>query len=217
MADTLPPRLRDEVARNLRPVRPLAPPGRRAAVLAPLAGLLLAAVPLAWGLRDDAPAVGMLPLWAGSAIQVGLAFALVATALAESVPGRLHSPWRLASRAALGGGFMIVLTGVTFLLSPTHVPGLRDAAYFRICLTRSFGLGLAPLALAVLLLRRGLAARPVVAGALAGLGAGLLADAAWRLFCEVSDPAHVLAAHAGAVVLLGVAGALTGLLFRAKS
>jgi len=216
VAEALPPPLRDEVARSLRPVRPLAPPGRRAAAFVPLAGLLLAVVPLAWGLRDDAAAVGALPLWAGSALQVALALALLSTALAESVPGRLHSPWRLASRAAVGMGFMMALTGVTSLLSPTHVPGLRDAGYFRICLTRSFALGLAPLALALLLLRRGLAARPVVAGALAGLGAGLLADSAWRLFCEVSDPAHVFTAHAGAIVLLGVAGALAGRWLREK-
>lgn len=216
MAESLPPILRDEVARTLRPVRPLASPGHRTAVFVPLAGLLLAAVPLVWGLRDDAAVVGTLPLWAGSALQVALALALVATALAESVPGRLRPPWHLGARAALGVGFMIALTGATFLLSPTHVPGLLDARYFRICLTRSFGLGLAPLGLAVLLLRRGLAARPVVAGTLAGLGAGLLADAGWRLFCEVSDPAHVLTAHAGAIALLGVAGAFTGVSFRPR-
>jgi hypothetical protein len=210
MADLLPQRLRDEVLRTLRPVRPLAPPGRRAFVFVPLAASMLAAVPLVWGLRDDAAVVGTLPLWSGSALQVALGLALVATALAESVPGRLRPAWQLAARAATGVGFMAALTVATFLASPTRVPSPLEAGYFRICLTRSFGLGLVPLGLAVLLLRRGLAARPVVAGALAGLGAGLLADAGWRLFCEVSDPAHVLAAHAGAVGLLGVTGAITG-------
>lgn len=39
--------------------------------------------------------------------------------------------------------------------------------------------------------------RPVVAGALLGLGAGLMANAGWRLFCHFSEPAHVLSAHVG--------------------
>jgi hypothetical protein len=216
VAESLPPTLRDEVARTLRPVKPLASPRRRTAVFVPLAGLLLAAVPLLWGLREDAAVVGALPLWAGSALQAVLALGLLATALAECVPGRLHAPSTLVARAALAVGFMIALTGATFLVSPNFVPGLHDAGYFRICLTRSFGLGLAPLAMAGLLLRRGLATRPVVAGALAGLGAGLLADAGWRLFCEVSDPAHVLTAHAGAIALLGIAGAFAGVAFKPK-
>jgi hypothetical protein len=216
VADSLPPRVREEVARTLTPVRPLAPPGRRAFVFVPLAASILGAVPLVWGVREDAAVVGTLPLWAGSGLQVTLALALLATALAESVPGRLRPAWRLVALAATGVGFMVALTGATFLLSPTRVPGSLEAGYFRICLSRSLGLGVAPLGLAVLLLRRGLAARPVVAGVLAGLGAGLLADAGWRLFCEVSDPAHVLTAHAGAVALLGAGGAFTGVAFRPR-
>ena len=37
--------------------------------------------------------------------------------------------------------------------------------------------------------------RPRIAGALYGLGAGLMADAGWRLFCHFSNPAHVFGAH----------------------
>jgi len=39
--------------------------------------------------------------------------------------------------------------------------------------------------------------RPVVAGALLGVGAGLMANAGWRLFRHFSEPAHVLSAHVG--------------------
>jgi hypothetical protein len=34
-----------------------------------------------------------------------------------------------------------------------------------------------------------------------------MSDAGWRLYCHFSDPAHVLGAHAFAVVLLAAAGA----------
>jgi hypothetical protein len=71
-------------------------------------------------------------------------------------------------------------------------------------------LGLPALALAGWLIRRGLTCRPVVAGAFAGLGAGLLADASWRLYCEVSDPQHVLTAHAAGIIVLASLGALAG-------
>jgi hypothetical protein len=62
----------------------------------------------------------------------------------------------------------------------------------------------------MLLIARGLAARPIVAGALSGLAAGLMADSGWRLFCEVSDPSHVLTAHAGAIAAVTLAGAAAG-------
>ena len=62
--------------------------------------------------------------------------------------------------------------------------------------------------LANILAARAYPTRPRFAGALLGLGAGLMADAGWRLFCHYSEPAHVLSAHLGGVVvsmLIGVA------------
>jgi hypothetical protein len=50
--------------------------------------------------------------------------------------------------------------------------------------------------------------RPAVTGWLAGLGAGLMADAGWRLFCHFSEPSHVLAAHLGGVLAAGAVGAV---------
>jgi hypothetical protein len=210
----LPPRLRDEIARSLVTVRPLPSPGRRAAAVVPIAVVMLLCVPWIWRLREDALVLGTLRLWGGSLVQVGAAILLLATALAEAIPGRLRGPGTLLGRALIALAFMLALTAVTFAASPTHAPAVRQMAYARMCLTRSFSLGLVPLAAACLLLYRGLPARPVVAGALAGLAAGLLADASWRLFCEVSDPAHVLTAHAGAIAGVALAGALVGALYR---
>jgi hypothetical protein len=61
---------------------------------------------------------------------------------------------------------------------------------------------------AAVIIGRTMPARPWLAGALIGGGAALSADATWRLMCPVSDPWHVLTAHAGAVVTVAVAGAL---------
>jgi len=205
----LPAGLRAEMEGSLGPVRPLASPWRR--VLLPgIAGLLLlAAVPVVYGVRFDASEVGPLRLWGGSLVQIAVGLVLVARALAESIPGRLVGARRLVGTGGLGLAVMVALTGLTFLASPTHVPPPPyGARYFQVCATRSLLLGLVPLLLGLLLLARGLLLRPVAVGALLGLGAGLLADASWRLYCEVSDPAHVLTAHLLAVAGNAAAGAL---------
>ena len=49
--------------------------------------------------------------------------------------------------------------------------------------------------------------RPLIMGVLFGLGAGLMADAGWRIFCHFSEPAHVLSAHLGGVLVSAMAGA----------
>lgn len=207
----LPGRLRDEVVRTLRPVRPLAPPWRRA-LWPGLVGLaLLAAVPLVYSLRVDRAAVGDLLLWGGSVLQVGVGLLLVSRALAESIPGRLAGASHLAWHAGLAVAMLISLTLLTNAASPTLVPP-SGTHYFEVCLSRSMALGLLPLAAVLGLLAAGLVVRPLTTGALAGLGAGLFADSSWRLYCEVSDPAHVLTAHLGAVVGVAMAGVLGGFL-----
>ncbi|HEX6738195.1 MAG TPA: NrsF family protein [Vicinamibacteria bacterium] len=216
MSDGLPPALRDEVERTLAPVRPLPAPGRRLLALLPLAAALPALVLAAWGLRGDREAVGPLLLWAGSALQVLAGLALMGAALRESVPARLRGPGALAAQGLGALGLVGALTFATFVASPTQVPLLAEARYFRICFTHTFELGLLPLLGLGLLLRRGLTARPGLAGTLAGLGAGLLADAGWRLFCHVSAPGHVFGAHLGAVLALAAASGLAGRLLRSR-
>ena len=49
--------------------------------------------------------------------------------------------------------------------------------------------------------------RPAIAGALYGLGTGVMADGGARLFCWVSAPGHVLAAHGAAIVAVALCGA----------
>jgi hypothetical protein len=204
--------LRAEIARTLAPVTPLRTPGRRARVFVLLGAGALAVVPVVWGLRHDAAVLGVSHLWLLSALQLGAATLLFRHALAESIPGRSSSGRNIALLLALAAALVVGITALTFAASPTYVPFLRDARYLHTCSTRSVLLGTPALALAGWLLRRGLTMRPIVAGALAGPGAGLLADASWRLYCEVSDPLHVLTAHAAGIVTLSLLGALAGFL-----
>ena len=77
---TPPDRLRAAIAADLRPLRPLPPPRRRALALLPAAVLLLLAAPTVFWLRPDAPLLGGWALW-------GLSAAQAAVGLGRLAPG----------------------------------------------------------------------------------------------------------------------------------
>jgi hypothetical protein len=204
----LPVQLRTAVERDLRPVAPLARPAIRALGLLPFALLLLVASVVAFGLRRDAGALGIMLTWGASTLQMVLGLALVAAALREAVPGTT------LSRRALGIAFatamiaVLTITWMTWSASPTRVSPRAIGYVWRICFGATIVSALPALFVSGWLVARAFPLRPRFAGALYGLGAGLMADAGWRLFCHFSDPAHVLAAHTAAVVLTCALGAL---------
>src|SRR4029453_17252228 len=91
-----PAELRQAIAADLSPVRPLPPPWRRALALAPFAAVLLVAAPLLFQFRD-LDALGWLLSWGASLVQAAAGVGLVAAALRESIPGRTWSTGALAS------------------------------------------------------------------------------------------------------------------------
>jgi len=124
------------------------------------------------------------------------------------VPGNERTPaWHVAI-LALGLGFVLAVTVVTWYRSPTLVPPRQSSLYWRTCFSTPTLLGLPLLAVFLLVANRGVLMRPTLVGALAGLSAGLTVDAGWRTFCQVSDPAHVLTAHTAAILTLAAAGAV---------
>lgn len=206
--EAIPPRLREQVTRDLRPVRPLAAPWRRAAFLIPAAAIVLLSVPSVLGLRHDASILGISLSWGISALQMLAGIVLVGLAFVESVPGRALSARVLATALGAGIGLVLAVTLTTFLVSPGEPPGRLRELFFRYCFRHSALIG-APLVLvAGFLASRALPLRPWAAGALYGLGSGLMADAGWRLFCDVSAPEHVIAAHGGAILALMLLGML---------
>jgi hypothetical protein len=144
-------------------------------------------------------------LWGVSILQIACGLAMVGAGLREAVPGR---QW---SRAALAAWFMLPLalvmavTVTTWSISPAL---LRREWWFvgLLCFGGSAASALPAVILGVGLASRAFPTRPAVTGALVGCGAGLMADAGWRLFCHFSEPAHVLASHAAAVLLAAVLG-----------
>lgn len=204
---SVPRPLRDAIARDLGPTRPLRPAWIRALLCAPLAGVILVGMPYTYGVRSDIHRLGPMAAWGLSVVELAVGFAFVAYALNQSLPGRTATTRRLVASIAAGALFIVLTTLNTEMISPTTAPAQYRMTFALICFRRATGAGFPAVATAALLAARALPLRPVFVGALCGMGAGFFADAGQRLFCNVSAPSHVLLAHGGAVLALMAAGA----------
>jgi hypothetical protein len=200
--------IRAAIARDLRPVRPLLSPSRRALALLPVAAAVVIAVPLMNFFRSDLDAIGFWRAWGLSIAESAVGLAIVALGLCESVPGRSLSRRGLVTAAIVGLALPLAIYGVT---THTFTVGPRSWSVWRFGLGcfRTSVLASAPiLAAAGLLSGRAFPVRPAVAGLLYGLGCGLVADAGLRLYCEFTTLPHVILEHFGAVVMTMITGAV---------
>jgi len=200
--------LRDLIARDLAPARPLAPPSTRALALLPIAAVVVASVPLLHELRPDLASIGVLRAFGFSIVQAIAGIAIVAAALRESVPGRQWTVRQVSLLIAGGIALAALLPGLAASAFDV-APGAHSAAAVGVSCFRTSAVAALPALMAsAILSARAFPLRPAVAGALYGLGCGLIADAGLRLWCEFSAPEHVLVAHVGAVVVAMAFGAI---------
>lgn len=194
--------LREQVAAGLRPVKVLRNERFLWATLVVFCVVCLPAGAL-FGLRQDFGALGSLWSWGLTGCQFVVALWLLAMTQREAIPGRYLGRALLGGLALAALTTQVLTTWLTFLKSPLAVPEGADLSYSLVCLGLEIVLGL-PIGLCVLwLLSRGVVSRPLFAGILGGLGAGLLGDAVWRLICPYSDPAHVLTSHTLGILVVG--------------
>jgi hypothetical protein len=203
----MPAALRARLAADFDVVAPLSPPFVRALGLVPFALLTLVAAPWWFEPRMDLARLGWTHAWGFSLMQSLVGLLMVGVALREAIPGRARPPATLAAWLALPVVVVAMVTLATFAISPI---GVRAAAAVvgAMCLASSLATALPGAVLVAVLSARAYPTRPALTGLLGGLGAGLMADAGWRLFCHYSEPAHVLAAHLGGVLAAGLCGAL---------
>ena len=192
--------LRDKIRRDLRPTRPLRPPYVRALVLIPLAVAIVLSVPGLRFFRSDMQAIGFLKAWGFSFGQALAGLIIVGVALRESIPGRGLSRGAIAATIAIGLAIPFALLAVTASAFNIGPEAGRDFAEGVGCFRVSAISAIPALIAAAFLAARALPTRPALAGALYGLGCGLIADAGLRLFCEYSVPSHVLFGHGGAIL-----------------
>jgi hypothetical protein len=212
----LSPQLRAAIAGDLRPVTPLPPPIVRAAWVAPLGVVLLFAAALVFGVRRDFVRLGFALTWGASAAETMLGLVLIVAALREAIPGTTLSRRAIGSTFAAAMASVAIITVITWWTSPISVMRGREVYIAWLCFAGTLLSAVPPLAVSAWLVRRAFPLRPALAGALYGLGSGLLADAGWRIFCHFSDPAHVFPAHLLAVIVATGLGALVASHLRAR-
>jgi len=209
------PRLPDELRRavtvDLRPVRSLVSPARR--MLAPAAWVPLAIVlVLAFlGPRVDAPVLGWPMTWGPLILEAAIGLALVALALAESVPARGRARGLLAATlgaAALAFVAQALLTRNVSAGVPVENPLVTHGFD---CFALQAAVGFPALVVVALLVARAAPLCGAWAGLLGGAGAGLVSEGIYHLHCPITDLRHVLLWHGAAVLFLALVGLAAGI------
>jgi hypothetical protein len=200
--------IRSHIARDLKPVRPLAPRG----IYALAVGLIFIAVILA-GLAAPGAATGWEALGAGQRLGVFTVLALSAALLDLCLVSQMAPGSRNAiSPAALLAGVPVVLAlTIALLFRPQQESEFvaNGATCFRTGLSYSV-----PAALSLCLaLHCGVFQRPVVSGMVLGGVAGLIGLTILEMNCSNPDFFHILRWHAGAAVASSLAGGAFGALF----
>ena len=208
-------RIRSEIAQDLRPVKRLSSGWLRALFILPYAFFALAVLLLALGLRSDSENLGPGVLWGLGFLQLMVAYFIFYIALRQAVPGEAVGPRVWLAFPAIILLVQMVVAMWTYRYSPLEIPSERVLPYGLACFSLTSLFAVVPLVIGLWLLSRGLALRPRVAGLLTGLGGGLLAEAVYRMHCPFSQLTHVLPWHGGAVLMLGLVGFCSGVLWEA--
>jgi hypothetical protein len=196
---SMPAELRARIAAEYQPVRALPSPWARAMLVLPFAVVALFAASTAFNVRPDADQLGWFGVWGFSVLQSIFGLIVVAAALRESVPGRGWSGSAVVWWLSVPIVVIVAVTLVSWQVSPVL---LRDSFWIvaLACFAGSAATALPVVAFTAILAARAYPTRPALAGALLGLGSGLMADAGWRIFCHFTEPSHVLSAHLAAVL-----------------
>jgi hypothetical protein len=153
-------------------------------------------------------AVGFIRTWGFSIGQALAGLVIVGVALRESIPGRGLTRGAAIATFAVGLAIPFVLlmaTASAYNIGPEQGKGFEEGiSCFRVSAISS----IPALIAAAFLAARAFPMRPGLAGALYGLGCGLIADAGLRLFCEYTVPSHVLFGHGGGIIAAMVVGAV---------
>jgi hypothetical protein len=200
--------LRDAIERDLRPTRPLRSPWMRALVLTPIAVAIVLSVPGLRFFRSDMTAIGFLRSWGFSFGQALAGLVIIAVALRESIPGRGLTRRAIAATIAVGLLIpfgLLAVTASAFDVGPAPGHALEEGIG---CFRVSAISAIPALIAAAFLAARAFPLRHGLAGALYGLGCGLIADAGLRLYCEYTVPEHVLFGHGGAILAAMAFGAI---------
>ncbi|HVS33828.1 MAG TPA: NrsF family protein [Thermoanaerobaculia bacterium] len=203
--------LASKIVGDLGAIRPLLPPEARTLVVALLAASAATTVLLVLGLRTDIHTLpsGIFLSLLAARIAVGLA--LILFALREAIPAATPHPGARAVAIASGFGALFFFPHLFAWIAEA-----REAVSSAVCITGMLAVSLPSLAITFWLIGRGYAFHPVHSGVLAGLGSGVLAEAAQFLVCPGTSPFHGCAVHGGAAIGTAACGAFIGWLIATR-
>jgi hypothetical protein len=166
--------------------------------------VLLAGMPAFWHWQAH---VKLAPLgaWGLSALEMGLSLLILAAGFREAVPGRELSGRKLSALVIVACAGLVIFNSGTPPPAPTSTHEWMHWVWECIYMTISFSIP--ALVAPAWLVARALPNRPALAGALCGLGVGVMADAGLRLMCW-DGGTHLIVAHGGAIVVLVALGAM---------
>jgi hypothetical protein len=210
--DRLHRKIREKIQDDIEPVHALAPNWKRALPLLLIWVVLISLVIILNGLRRDSELLGHWVVWGFPAVQLLIAYTIVALALRFTIPGSSISASFLSLLTLLGVAVHLAISGIVFRLSPTHVEANQETGLSLFCFLVTFTLSLIPSLFVVYLARQGLASHRLFLGLVCGIGCGLSGEAIWRMHCHYSSWDHILSAHTSAILAAGLVGFLVGFL-----
>lgn len=189
-------------------------PGERALIVASVGLAAGALMLLATGLRSDIHVVNPAITWIPGLFEALSGLVAIFLAMRWSIPGEGETRARSWGVA----GVVVVLATGSALLAPHLVPSVHPGLAIGPCVKAGTACvlwlllaGLPVVGLALWLVSRAAPTASRMAGALAGFGSGLIADAAMHAHCAAVAPVHTILYHLLPVALLaGLAALLAG-------
>jgi len=203
---TPPPDLLAKITADLRPVKPVRSAETRGIVVLAIAAIAAAILLSAIGMRHDLASFTSPWFLTMVLMRIVAGTLLVLLALKDAIPGTSGIGAAMKPAATFGAIVLFALPAVFALTQPsTEGPMGPRVCYLLILLVA------APSFSGLLwLLMRAYPLHPLRTAALAGLGSGILAEAAQFVACSNSSPVHGAIVHGGAAATIAVFGAVAG-------
>lgn len=208
---TLPPALAAKIAADLQPVRPVRSAETRSIAIIAIAAIAAAILLSAIGMRKDLHSFASPWFIAMIVARIAGGALLVLLALKNAIPGT-EGVGAVMKIATVFG--VAVLFALPSLFAPPVVTPEGIGPGF--CLPLIIAVALPSFGGLLWLLMRAYPLHPLRTAALAGLGSGILAEAAQFTACSNSGAVHGTLMHGGGTLAMAILGAISGAVIAAK-
>jgi hypothetical protein len=208
----LPPLLAAKIAGDLRPVRPVRSAETRGIAVIAIAAIAGAVLLWAIGMRHDLRSFASPWFLAMLLARIAAGSLLVLIALKDAVPGTHGIDARMKIAAVLGVAAVLALPPL-FASTLESTPGVVGPSF---CFPLILAVAIPSFVGLLWLLLRAYPLHPLRTGAVAGLGSGVLAEAAQFVACSNANAAHGSLVHGGAAITLAILGGVAGWIITAR-